>query len=70
MLSRMILCVSSFVKTMWHGTIGRVTSSSSKLNGITSVSPGCSSNFEKSTVFLRMRGGVPVFNLPVVKPKR
>ncbi len=50
--------------------MGRSTLSSSKLNGITSASPSWSSNLEKSTVWRKMRGGVPVFRRPVVKPRR
>ena len=53
---------------MWQFTKGRSTFSVSKLNGTTSSSPGCSSNFVKSIDFLRILGGVPVFNLPVVNP--
>ena len=40
----------------------------SKENGIISVSPGCSSNTEKSIVGRKTLGGVPVFRRPVTKP--
>ena len=55
---------------MWQFTNGRSTRSVSKLKGITSVSPGCSSSLLKSTLFLKIRGGVPVLSRPVVKPSR
>ena len=53
---------------MWHGTIGRSTFSVSNEKGIISSSPACSSRTLKLTDDFKMRGGVPVFNLPVVKP--
>ena len=40
---------------MWQGTIGRSIVSSSKEKGITSLSPSCSSNLEKSIVLFRMQ---------------
>ena len=55
---------------MWQGTIGRSMRRFSNEKGMTSESPCCSSSLEKSIVRLRMRGGVPVLSLPVVKPNR
>ena len=66
----MILWVSGFVYTRWHGTIGRSTFSVSKLKGMISASPSLSSSFEKSIVWRRILGGVPVLRRPVVKPRR